>query len=104
MIDIHIRFSTGLLSDGIPCIKVKFSALKHKRLLSVKTYMTWSGLLFLIYRVSKVNERFIEIALRDLQGGVNSTFQTLVNPQHAFPNSHIHGIATNMVNRPDVPR
>ncbi|KAK7277988.1 hypothetical protein RJT34_23009 [Clitoria ternatea] len=54
--------------------------------------------------VSKVNEWLIEIALRDLQDGVNSTFQTLVNPQHAFPNSHIHGIATNMVNRPDVPR
>ncbi|TKY52287.1 Exonuclease DPD1 [Spatholobus suberectus] len=53
---------------------------------------------------SKVNERIIEIALRDLQGGENSTFQTLVNPQCPVPNSRIHGIAANMVNRPDVPR
>lgn len=53
---------------------------------------------------SKVNERVIEIALRDLQGGENSTFQTLVNPQCYVPNSHVHGITTSMVNRPDVPR
>ncbi|RDX79069.1 Exonuclease DPD1, chloroplastic/mitochondrial, partial [Mucuna pruriens] len=53
---------------------------------------------------SKVNERVIEIALRDLRGGENSTFQTLVNPQCHISNSRIHGIATDMVNRPDVPR
>ncbi|KAL2325573.1 hypothetical protein Fmac_024631 [Flemingia macrophylla] len=53
---------------------------------------------------SKVNERVIEIALRDLRGGENSTFQTLVNPQCHVPNSRIHGIVANMVNRPDVPR
>ncbi|XP_061369578.1 exonuclease DPD1, chloroplastic/mitochondrial-like [Gastrolobium bilobum] len=53
---------------------------------------------------NKVNERIIEIALRDLQGGENSTFQTLVNPQRYVRNSRIHGIATNMVCRPDVPR
>ncbi|XP_061371957.1 exonuclease DPD1, chloroplastic/mitochondrial [Gastrolobium bilobum] len=50
------------------------------------------------------NERIVEIALRDLHGGENSTFQTLVNPQRYVPNSHIHGITTQMVNRPDVPR
>lgn len=53
---------------------------------------------------SRVEERIIEIALRDLQGGDNSTFQTLVNPQRIVPNSHVHGITTQMVNRPDVPR
>ncbi|XP_027936303.1 exonuclease DPD1, chloroplastic/mitochondrial-like [Vigna unguiculata] len=53
---------------------------------------------------SRVNDRIIEIALRDLQGGHHSTFQTLVNPQCHVPNSHIHGIATHMVNRTDVPR
>ncbi|KAJ1383483.1 Ribonuclease H-like superfamily [Sesbania bispinosa] len=53
---------------------------------------------------NKVNERIVEIALRDLRGGENSTFQTLVNPQRYVPNSHIHGITTNMVNSPDVPR
>ena len=53
---------------------------------------------------SKVNDRIIEIALRDLKGGENSTFQTLVNPQCHVPNSRIHGISTKMVNIPDVPR
>ncbi|KAL2345631.1 hypothetical protein Fmac_006916 [Flemingia macrophylla] len=53
---------------------------------------------------SRENERIIEIALRDLQGGENSTFQTLVNPQCKVPNSHIHGITTQMVNKPGVPR
>lgn len=54
--------------------------------------------------LSRVEERIIEIALRDLQGGENSTFQTLVNPERDIPNSYIHGITTKMVNRPDVPR
>ncbi|CAJ1868788.1 unnamed protein product [Sphenostylis stenocarpa] len=54
--------------------------------------------------LSRENERIIEIALRDLQGGENSTFQTLVNPQCKVPNSRIHGITTQMVNKPDVPR
>ncbi|KAL4636751.1 hypothetical protein ACB092_03G031300 [Castanea dentata] len=53
---------------------------------------------------SRENERIIEIALRDLEGGENSTFQTLVNPQRFVPNSHVHGITTRMVNKPDVPR
>ena len=53
---------------------------------------------------SRVHDRIVEIALRDLRGGENSTFQTLVNPQRHVPNSHIHGIVTQMVNRPDVPR
>lgn len=53
---------------------------------------------------SRENERIIEIALRDLQGGPNSTFQTFVNPQRSVYNSHIHGITTQMVSRPGVPR
>ncbi|CAK8544566.1 unnamed protein product [Lathyrus sativus] len=48
--------------------------------------------------------RIIEIALRDLQGGPNSTFETLVNPQCRIENSKIHGITTDMVNKPGVPR
>ncbi|XP_052729632.1 exonuclease DPD1, chloroplastic/mitochondrial isoform X2 [Vigna angularis] len=58
----------------------------------------------IIAGLSRENERIIEIALRDLQGGENSTFQTLVNPQREVPNSRIHGITTHMVNKPDVPR
>ncbi|XP_030459788.1 exonuclease DPD1, chloroplastic/mitochondrial [Syzygium oleosum] len=53
---------------------------------------------------SRESERIIEIALQDLSGGKNSTFQTLVNPERYVPNAHIHGITTHMVNRPDVPR
>lgn len=53
---------------------------------------------------SRENDRTIEIALRDLQGGPNSTFQTLVNPQRDVTNSAIHGITTQMVNKPGIPR
>ncbi|CAL0302317.1 unnamed protein product [Lupinus luteus] len=53
---------------------------------------------------SREKDRIIEIALRDLQGGENSTFQTLVNPQRDILNSEIHSITTQMVDRPDVPR
>uniref|UniRef100_A0A1D1YU06 DNA polymerase III polC-type n=1 Tax=Anthurium amnicola TaxID=1678845 RepID=A0A1D1YU06_9ARAE len=48
--------------------------------------------------------RIIEFAIRDLFGGKNSTFQTLVNPQKVVLNSDVHGITTRMVNRPEVPR
>lgn len=53
---------------------------------------------------SRENERIIEIALQDLLGGQNSTFQTLINPERYVPNQHIHGISTHMVCRPEVPR
>lgn len=53
---------------------------------------------------SRRNERIIEFALRDLIGGKNSTFQTLVNPEKVILNTDVHGISTYMVNRPDVPR
>lgn len=53
---------------------------------------------------SRTEDRIIEIALQDLAGGKNSTFQTLVNPKCYVPNSHVHGISTHMVNKPDVPR
>ncbi|XP_019179319.1 PREDICTED: exonuclease DPD1, chloroplastic/mitochondrial isoform X2 [Ipomoea nil] len=53
---------------------------------------------------SRENERIIEIALRDLGGGENSTFQTLVNPGRDVLNEHIHGISTQMVRRAAVPR
>ncbi|XVF41809.1 hypothetical protein PTKIN_Ptkin01aG0310300 [Pterospermum kingtungense] len=54
--------------------------------------------------LSRKVDRIIEIALQDLSGGENSTFQTLVNPRCYVANSHVHGITTNMVCRPDVPR
>ncbi|XP_068661004.1 exonuclease DPD1, chloroplastic/mitochondrial-like [Aristolochia californica] len=53
---------------------------------------------------SRNHDRIIEFALQDLFGGRNSTFQTLVNPERFVPNTDIHGISTNMVNRHDVPR
>lgn len=53
---------------------------------------------------SRENERIIEIALQDIAGGANSTFQSLINPDRYVPNAHVHGITTRMVNRPDIPR
>lgn len=53
---------------------------------------------------SREYDRIIEIALHDLQGGENSTFQTLVNPGRYVPNSNVHGITTHMVCKPEVPR
>ncbi|XP_057464951.1 exonuclease DPD1, chloroplastic/mitochondrial [Actinidia eriantha] len=54
--------------------------------------------------ISRENERIIEIALQDLVGGENSTFQTLVNPERDVWNEHIHNISTHMVRKPGVPR
>ncbi|KAK2645084.1 hypothetical protein Ddye_020279 [Dipteronia dyeriana] len=48
--------------------------------------------------------RIIEFGARNLLGGKNSCFETLVNPEQYVPNSHVHGITTNMVNQPYVPR
>ncbi|XP_062005183.1 exonuclease DPD1, chloroplastic/mitochondrial [Rosa rugosa] len=55
---------------------------------------------------SRTDDRIIEIALQDLQGGQNSTFQTLINPERDVPwnTTKIHGISTDMVNKPGVPR
>lgn len=50
---------------------------------------------------SRENDRIIEIALRDLGGGENSTFQTLVNPGRDVLNEHIHGISTQMDGGPN---
>ncbi|GFY89021.1 polynucleotidyl transferase, ribonuclease H-like superfamily protein [Actinidia rufa] len=54
--------------------------------------------------ISRQNERIIEIALQDLLGGENSTFQTLVNPERDVWNECIHNISTHMVRKPGVPR
>lgn len=53
---------------------------------------------------SRQKERIIEFALRDLIGGKDSTFETLVNPEKKhISNARVHGIRIDMVNRPDVP-
>ncbi|KAL3843522.1 hypothetical protein ACJIZ3_000925 [Penstemon smallii] len=54
--------------------------------------------------LSKDKDRILEIALQDLRGGENSTFETLVNPQRNVLNERIHGISSLMVNKSDVPR
>ncbi|KAJ0980615.1 hypothetical protein J5N97_008870 [Dioscorea zingiberensis] len=55
---------------------------------------------------SRHKDRIIEIAARDLQGhGRNSTtFETLINPEIPVKNSHVHGITTQMVCKPEIPR
>ncbi|KAK1280068.1 hypothetical protein QJS04_geneDACA004518 [Acorus gramineus] len=52
----------------------------------------------------KEKDRIIEIAIRNLRGGKNSTFQSLVNPGIPIENTYVHKISTVMVNNPDVPR
>lgn len=53
---------------------------------------------------SRRNDRIIEFAVRDLMGGENSTFQTLINPEKDVRNTYVHGISNRMVCRPDIPR
>lgn len=49
-------------------------------------------------------DRIIEFALRDLIGGKDSTFETLVNPEKKHvSNTRAHGIQNYMVSKPDVP-
>lgn len=54
--------------------------------------------------LSRYNDSIVEIGFRDLNGGVNNCFSTLVNPERDVTNPEIHGITTQMVNRPNVPR
>jgi uncharacterized protein YprB with RNaseH-like and TPR domain len=53
---------------------------------------------------SRRNDRIIEFAVRDLMGGKNSTFQSLINPEKDVRNTHVHGISNHMLSRPEVPR
>lgn len=53
---------------------------------------------------SRRGDRIIEFAVRDLMGGKNSTFQTLVNPEQDVKNTFVHGISNRMLCRPEVPR
>ncbi|KAL6188515.1 hypothetical protein ACLB2K_039907 [Fragaria x ananassa] len=45
----------------------------------------------------------VEVGMKDVQGGKNSCFQTLVNPEQDILNSYIHGITTDKVRHTDVP-
>lgn len=53
---------------------------------------------------SRIKDRVIEIAMQDLSGGENSTFETLVNPLKRIWNTSIHNISDDMVKSPTVPR
>ncbi|PAN40162.1 hypothetical protein PAHAL_7G296300 [Panicum hallii] len=52
------------------------------------------------------DHRIIEFALRDLSGGMNCTFETLINPERNVPRyaAEANNITTELVCRPDVPR
>jgi hypothetical protein len=52
------------------------------------------------------DNRIVELALRDLSGGKNSTFETLINPDMYIRKSvsNVNNITTGLVCRPDVPR
>nr|GEX31385.1 exonuclease DPD1, chloroplastic/mitochondrial [Tanacetum cinerariifolium] len=53
---------------------------------------------------SRDKDRIIEIAMQDLSGGENSTFETLVNPLRPVLNTWVHNISHNEVTKPSVPR
>ena len=53
---------------------------------------------------SRIYDRVIEIAMQDLSGGENSTFETLVNPLSRIRKTSIHNISDYMVTSPTVPR
>uniref|UniRef100_A0A0A8Y7Z1 Exonuclease domain-containing protein n=1 Tax=Arundo donax TaxID=35708 RepID=A0A0A8Y7Z1_ARUDO len=52
------------------------------------------------------DHRIIEFALRDLSGGKNCTFETLINPERNVPQvvEAVTKIGTDLVCRPDIPR
>ncbi|CAN6250197.1 unnamed protein product [Urochloa humidicola] len=52
------------------------------------------------------DNRIVEFALRDLSGGKNCTFETLINPERRVPMhaAKANNITTELVCRPDVPR
>uniref|UniRef100_A0A0A9DQF6 Exonuclease domain-containing protein n=1 Tax=Arundo donax TaxID=35708 RepID=A0A0A9DQF6_ARUDO len=52
------------------------------------------------------DHRIIEFALRDLSGGKNCTFETLINPERNVPQvvAAVTSIGTDLVCRPDIPR
>lgn len=87
-------------TQNTPCCPIQQKILQKEDVASLVTVIVFdietTGL--------RRDERVIEIALQDLAGGQNSTFQTLVNPGRHVPNSDIHGITTRMVCRPEVPR
>lgn len=86
------------LTQKVSDLKLQIS--KNKEMAGLVTFMVMdietTGL-------SREKGRIIEIALQDLKGGFNSTFQTLVNPNDLIPNAHIHGITSSMVTKPGVP-
>lgn len=53
-----------------------------------------------------VSHRIVEFALRDLSGGKNCTFETLINPERSVSEhaAEVNNISTELVCRPGVPR
>ncbi|XWS53559.1 hypothetical protein CRYUN_Cryun10bG0011700 [Craigia yunnanensis] len=102
----QVQASTIISSVSSCFSSIQFCDAKHQILESQDPKQLVTTFVFDIETTGfcKESGRIIEIAIRDLSGGKNSCFHTLINPDQHVPNSHIHGITTNMVNRPDVPR
>ncbi|KAJ3683652.1 hypothetical protein LUZ60_013879 [Juncus effusus] len=91
----------------------KTNLVHHQQIESIRCYEGQNGktdwpATFLVLDLettgfNRETHRIIEVAIRDCSGGDNSTFESLVNPKRFFTNSHIHGITSRMVNRPNVP-
>ncbi|XP_057549890.1 exonuclease DPD1, chloroplastic/mitochondrial [Amaranthus tricolor] len=99
--DVTINKIDGHSYEKIQYADVRQLIAENKSLSNLATFIVFdletTGL-------DRKSARVIEIALQDLQGGENSTFHTLVNPEHEVTNTQFHNITTSMVQRPGVPR
>lgn len=87
--------------QNVPCCDIQELIAQNK---DISTLVTTIAFDIETTGFSRENDFIIEIGFQDISGGENSTFHTLVNPGRYVPNSHIHGISTNMVCRREVPR
>ncbi|KAL9234945.1 hypothetical protein vseg_009755 [Gypsophila vaccaria] len=98
--NLHIKKTDNSKTQQIQCTEVSQLIAEDKDLVE--------NAIFIVFDLEttglKRDENIIEIALRDLQGGKNSTFHTLVNPGRPVPNTFAHNITTEMVSEPGVPR
>ncbi|XP_023515555.1 exonuclease DPD1, chloroplastic/mitochondrial [Cucurbita pepo subsp. pepo] len=88
-------------TQKLQCCNIQETITKDKELARPVTVITFD---IETTGFSRELDRIVEIALQDLSGGENSTFQTLINPECYIPNAVVHGITSRMVSRPDVPR
>ncbi|KAK9725408.1 hypothetical protein RND81_05G141400 [Saponaria officinalis] len=97
--NLNINIADNNKIEQIQCIDVNQLIAENKDLAEHATFIVFDLETTGFMR----SDNIIEIALRDLEGGENSTFHTLVNPGRHVPNKSVHKISTEMVSQPGVP-